>query len=348
MKVDDYDDIRRYESQQSKRRISVIAITLIFLIAVFLITLMIGNYKVSVSEIFEILLGGGSAEARDVVMNIRLPRLLCCLLVGAALSVSGLTMQSLFKNPMASPSVLGISSGASFGASIAISFGVAGFLGAYSTSFMAFIFCFVTMGLVYMIARTRYGVATVTLLLAGVAVGAFFNGLVSLMQYIADDDTLASIVYWMMGSFNKCGWDEVYLAAIPIVIGLCLIVLHFRELNMISAGEEQAANMGVNVKKVRLLLILGTSLCVGGSVAIAGTIGFVGLIVPHIFRMLVGPNHKLLLPLCILGGAAFMAIMDTISKSAFSVSISVGILTSLLGAPFFIYILKTRKKELWE
>ncbi|NLL94200.1 MAG: iron ABC transporter permease [Thermoplasmatales archaeon] len=311
---------------------------------------MVGNYKLSPGQVFDILFrGGGSSGDRYILFDVRIPRLLCCCLVGAGLSVSGLAMQSLFKNPMASPSILGISSGAAFGASIAISFGVgAGLFGSFNTPVLAFVFCFITMGIVYAIAKTRYGVATVTLLLAGVAVGAFFNGMVSLMQYIADEDTLSAIVYWTMGSFNKCGWMSFRMAIVPVTAGIIAIVMMVRELNLVSAGEEQAANMGVNVRLVRIAAIVATSLCVGGSVAISGTIGFVGLIVPHIFRMIVGPNHKVLAPLCILGGAAFMMAMDTIAKAAFEVSLPVGVLTALLGAPFFVYVLRTRRRDIWE
>jgi iron complex transport system permease protein len=343
------DDIRTYHLSQKKKAAITITITSAALLITFISTMLVGNFHVSPREVFEILAGGGSLGNRQVIMDIRLPRILCTFLVGAALSVSGLAMQSLFKNPLASPSVLGISSGAAFGASLALSFGIGGaILGQYNVPAAAFLFCFLTMGLVYVLARTKYGIATTTLLLAGVAMGAFFGGLVSLVQYIADEDTLASIVYWMMGSFNKCGWNSVYLAVLPIIIGVALTAINARELNLISAGEEQAANMGVNVRLTRIVIIIGTSLCVGGAVSISGTIGFVGLIVPHIFRMLVGPNHNLLIPLCIIGGASFMAIMDTVSKAAFSVSIPVGILTSILGAPFFIYVMKTRKKEIWE
>ncbi len=309
----------------------------------------VGNYHVSLPNVFWAIIGKGDSGAVSVIQDTRLPRVLSAAVVGAALSIAGLAMQSLFKNPMASPSVLGISSGASFGASIAISFGVGEALfGNYATPMMAFVMCFATMALVYLIARSKYGISTVTLLLAGVAVGAFFNGLVSLMQYVADDDTLGSIVYWTMGSFNKVTWTSFNRSILAIIIGVLMLALMYRELNMISAGEEQASNMGVNVKRVRIMTLIATSCCVGGSVAIAGTIGFVGLIVPHIFRMIVGPNHKLLVPMCIFGGAAFLMIMDTIAKTAFTMSFPVGIFTSLLGAPFFIYILKKRKKEIWE
>jgi iron complex transport system permease protein len=168
------------------------------------------------------------------------------------------------------------------------------------------------------------------------------------MQYVANDDTLGAIVYWTMGSFNKVTWTSLTRSFTLLFLGIISQALIYRELNLISAGEEQAANLGVNVKQVRYVSLIGTALCVGGAVSLAGTIGFVGLIVPHIFRMIVGPNHKLLIPMCIFGGAAFLMAMDTLAKTAFTISFPVGIFTSLLGAPFFIYILKKRKKEIWE
>lgn len=343
------EDIQSLKRRNKAKSLAIVFGTIAFTIIVFVACMSVGNYHVPLSDVFSAILGNGDAGTVTAIRETRLPRVLSAALVGSSLSLAGLAMQSLFRNPMASPSVLGISSGASFGASIAISFGVGEVVfGDYSTPMMAFIMCFLTMALVYLIARSKYGISTVTLLLAGVAVGAFFNGLVSLLQYVADDDTLGSIVYWTMGSFNKTTWVSLGRSIPALLLGLFILAVLYRELNMISAGEDQAASMGVNVKAVRLWILLATSLCVGGSVAIAGTIGFVGLIVPHIFRMMVGPNHKILIPLCIFGGASFLMIMDTLAKVAFTMSFPVGIFTSLLGAPFFIYILKKRKKEIWE
>ena len=338
-----------YYRRGRRRSALIVSGTAVLLVVIVLITLTVGNYSLSLGNIWGVVTGSDTNSTHVYVLyEVRIPRMLCCCIVGAALSCAGLVMQSLFKNPMASPSVLGISSGAAFGASLALAFGVGGFLGEFMVSGMAFIFCFVTLLSVYALARTKYGVSSVTLLLAGVAVGAFFNGLVSLLQYVVDDDTLASIVYWTMGSFNNCGWMSFSTAIAPVLVGVLMMFLCKRELNLISAGEEQAANMGVNVRAVRIVLIVATALTVGGSVAISGVIGFVGLIVPHIFRMLVGPDHRLLMPLCILGGAAFMLAMDTISKTAFDISLPVGILTSLLGAPFFIYVMRRRSRDVWE
>jgi iron complex transport system permease protein len=347
--LNSFEDLREFEETSRRKTVVIVSSVAALAVSTFICAMMVGNYHLSISQVFGVLFGtihDGTMEY--IIFEVRLPRLLCCFIVGAALSLSGLVMQSLFKNPMASPSVLGISSGAAFGASLALAFGVGGFMGSLMVPGMAFIFCFLTMGVVYMLARTKYGVASNTLLLAGVAMGAFFNGLVSLLQYVVNDDVLSSIVYWTMGSLNGCGWSSFALAIAPLAIGMIIVFILIKELNLISAGEEQAANMGVNVVNVRIILIIATALMVGGSVAISGVIGFVGLIVPHIFRMIVGPNHKLLVPLCIVGGGIFMIVMDTIAKSMFSIILPVGVLTSLIGAPFFIYVMRTRKKEIWE
>lgn len=347
--IENYEDLKKYNKSKERKTLAIIIAVGMTAVITFLCALMIGNYGLSISEVIGILFGQiDDKTMKYIIFDVRIPRLLCCFIVGAALSVGGLVMQSMFKNPMASPSVLGISSGAAFGASLAMAFGIGGFMGDFMVPGMAFVFCFLTMGIVYLLARTKYGVAPTTLLLAGVAMGAFFNGLVSLLQYMVNDDILSNIVYWTMGSLNNCGWNSFYTAILPVIAGLIMVLFLIKELNLISAGEEQAANMGVNVGSVRILLIIATSLMVGGSVAITGVIGFVGLIVPHIFRMVVGPNHNMLVPLCIIGGGIFMMIMDTVSKSVFEIILPVGVLTSLIGAPFFIYVMRSRKKEIWE
>ena len=241
------DEITTYEDLETLKRknirkmtISIVG-TLLILIVSFFVCMGVGNYKVDYGDMVRAIFGSGDDPAVIMMVHdVRLPRVLAAALVGAALSIAGLAMQSLFKNPMASPSILGISSGASFGASLAISFGIGTILfGSYATPAMAFIMCFATMGLVYLIAHSKYGISTVTLLLGGVAVGAFFNGLVSLLQYVADEDVLSSIVYWTMGSFNKVTWDSFTRSFIAILIGLIMLIVIYRELNLISAGEEQ-------------------------------------------------------------------------------------------------------------
>jgi iron complex transport system permease protein len=338
------EELNAIRARTFRRNLIVILITVVLLFAFFIPSLMVGT-KLAFFDIFGLLIGNGTWGNVYIIRNIQLPRILCCMLVGAALSVSGLAMQGLFRNPMASPSVIGVSSGAAFGASLAMGFGIGSVFGSFAVPAMAFIFCFGTMVLVYMLARTTGGVSITMLLLAGIAVGAFFNGMVSTIQYVADDKALPELVYWLMGSFKLCGWDSFKLALLPIVIGIIMIWFRAGELNLISLGEEQAANLGVNVKQTRIILLAGSSLAVAGAVSISGIIGFVGLIIPHVFRMLVGPNHKVLVPLSVVGGAVFLMVMDAVSRFViYPGELPIGILTALLGAPFFIYIMRTKRK----
>ena len=339
--VSELNEIRR---KTRRRNAIVIIVTAVLLFVSVFPALLVGT-KLGFFDLFGLLMGDGAAVDVYIVQNLQLPRMLCAALIGAALSVSGLAMQGLFRNPMASPSVLGVSSGAAFGASLAMGFGIGTMFGSFAVPAMAFVFCFGTMFLVYMLARTSGGVSVAMLLLAGIAVGAFFNGMVSVVQYVADDKALPDIVFWLMGRLWGCGWESFKLALIPIVVGIMLIWMSARELNLISLGEEQAENLGVNVKRTRIILLVGSSLAVAGAVSISGIIGFVGLIIPHIFRMIVGPNHKILVPLSVIGGAAFLIVMDVIARFVISPNeLPIGILTALLGAPFFIYIMRTKKR----
>jgi iron complex transport system permease protein len=327
-----------------RRNILVTAAVAVSLAVVFLVALVTGPLDIPLERAIGALFGIGNASEVFIVHDIRFPRILCCALVGAALSVSGVAMQGLFRNPMASPSILGVSSGAAFGAALAIGLGIGSVFGSYSVTVMAFVLCFATTFLVYLLAKTSGGISTTMLLLSGVAVGAFFNSMVSAIQYFASTEVLSSIVYWLMGSFSSCGWNSFMTAMVPIVAGILLIAFSSRELNMISLGEEQAESLGVNVKRTRAILLIGTSLAVAGAVSISGIIGFVGLIIPHVFRMIVGPDHRILVPLSVIGGAAFMILMDAVARWVISPDeLPIGILTAILGAPFFIYVMRTRR-----
>ncbi len=338
------EDIARLES----RALWAILILVFLLLITYFCCLFIGQSSMTYRDVIEVLLGGGTWGQHYNVFTLRMPRVACAAIVGAGLAAAGMAMQAMFKNPMASPSILGLSSGASFGASLAIAFGFGAFAGSFSIPIMAFVFCFLTLILVYGLAVTRYGTPVTLLLLSGVAVGAFFSGMTSFIQYVVEPDILQGVVYWTMGSFNRCHWDSFWIALIVVGAGIALICTCIRELNLISLGEEQAKALGVNIRRTRILLLLGTSLAVGGSVAVSGVIGFVGLIIPHVCRAVCGPNHKFLAPMCILGGAVFMMVMDAISNSiTFTGVLPVGILTSMLGAPFFIYIMRKKKNEIW-
>lgn len=342
------EELDRIQKKKETRAQWVILGLVLGVLFIYILCLFIGPSSLTAGDIFNSLMGNGTWSSDYILFRLRMPRSACAALVGAGLSIAGMAMQAMFRNPMASPSILGLSSGASFGASIAIAFGIGGIFGSFAVPAMAFIFCFITMMMVYFLAMTRFGTPVVLLLLSGVAVGAFFSGLTSFVQYIVEPDILQGVVYWTMGSFSRCLEDSVYIGFPIIGAGIFIICLCIKELNLISLGEEQAEMLGVNIKRVRIMLLLGTSLAVGGSVAIAGVIGFVGLIIPHVCRAIAGPNHNLLAPLCILCGAIFMMVMDALAKSIeFTGELPVGILTALLGAPFFIYIMRKKRNELW-
>lgn len=349
--MDGTPDIRKISalSKRSKTRsIVIIAVLAALVILGCIICIFIGSVDMDFRDVIDALQGKASWSQNHIVQDIRAPRLLCAALVGASLSVGGMAMQALFRNPMASPSVLGISSGASFGAALYIAAGATIFQIPYGTTICAFLMAALTMMLVYSLAYQRHGVNTIMLLLAGMALSAMFSGLTSTIEFFSDSDVVSSIVFWMLGSFDGCNWMDFRIMVIPTVLGLIMVLMNSRELNLMSAGEGKARALGVNVKKVRALLLIGSSLLVAGAVSICGVIGFVGLIIPHIFRTIGGPDHKYLGIMCILGGALFLMIVDTVARSVMPpYELPVGVITSLIGAPFFIYIMRKRKKEIW-
>ncbi len=317
------------------------------LFATIVICLSIGSVSIPFGEVIDVLLGGGTSLERQILLNLRLPRILLAGLVGAALSVAGATMQGLFRNPMASPSIIGISYGAAFGAAMTMVLGISWLTGDMAVPAMAFLFSFVTLFLVYMISRNRNGYVPVeTLLLAGIAVGSLFSALVSAMEYFAGEK-LSGVVFWLMGGFYQTTWVQVGISFFPIVAGCVVIMFLAHELNVMMVGEEQAGNLGINVNRVRIMLLLASSLLTAIAVSFCGIIGFVGLIIPHVVRIIVGPDHRILIPCSIVGGALFMIWTDMVARTIIApAELPVGIITSLVGAPFFIYLLMSRKRSM--
>lgn len=281
-----------------------------------------------------------------IVSDIRLPRILLAGLVGAILSLVGTSYQAIFKNPMADPFVMGVSSGAAFGATLGIVSGLnQGVMGFGLTSILAFIGALITTVIVYNLARTGNKISTTSILLAGIVMSSLLSSGVSLLM-IFNHDELGSIVSWTMGSFNGASWNQIYVIIIPTIIGLLLLTSLAREMNAIVMGEEDAQNIGVNVERVKKLILIAASLLAACAVSVSGVIGFAGLIVPHLFRLLFGSNHKVLLPISVLGGALFLIICDTLARSILpSIEIPVGIITSVFGGPFFLYLLKNTKNK---
>lgn len=336
------DDWHMY--RRRKILIVSVAIILLFIIAVSL-DLSIAVYRLSFGEVLLSIFGKGTPYGNFVVRDLNAPRVIMGCFVGAALGVSGTVMQGLFRNPMASPYTLGLSSGASFGAALAIVVALPFIALNYSMVIFAFVFGLLTMMLVYSISKVGGRVPTETLLLSGIAVGALFSALVSLLTYLAEDQ-MEGIVFWSMGNLDMSTWNNVMIVVPMVIMGILISVFHSRDLNAIMIGDSHAMDLGVNVGRSRLILLVAISIATSASVAFVGTIGFVGLVVPHIIRILVGPDNRILIPMSALGGAGYLIFCDYISKIVLSVgSLPVGIITSLIGAPYFIYLLRRRRSE---
>ncbi len=273
--------------------------------------------------------------AADIIGGIRLPRVLAAFFVGASLAVAGAAMQALFKNPMADPYILGTSSGGALGASLAIVF-----FGGLFVPVFAWIGAVVAILIVWSIAGRRGVISVETLLLTGIAVSFFFSAIVSFLIAIAGQN-VHQIIFWLMGGFwNASPADAVLSAGILIPAGLLLFFMG-RDLNALSLGEETAAHLGIDAARARWTVLGGSTLLVAGAVSIAGSIGFVGLVCPHIVRMLLGPDNRVVIPACVLVGGILLVISDTLTRTYFS-DLPVGIITAFIGAPFFIWLIWQR------
>jgi iron complex transport system permease protein len=282
-----------------------------------------------------------------IILQLRLPRVILASLVGAGLSVVGTSFQGIFKNPMADPYVLGISSGAALGASLTIVFGVeVSLLGMSLITVTAFIGAVVTTLVVYNIARVGSKIPNITLLLAGVATNYLLSALISLIM-IFNREQIEKIIMWTMGSLSTASWNQVLILTIVVLPSIAVLYFFHRDLNIMLLGEDSARNLGVEVEKVKKIILLISTIMIAAVVSFSGIIGFVGLIIPHTIRLVFGSNHKVVIPFSAIGGAIFLIICDTIARSLITAEIPVGIVTSLFGVPFFLYLLyKTKKKVL--
>ncbi|MGO1769868.1 MAG: FecCD family ABC transporter permease [Microbacterium sp.] len=289
----------------------------------------------------------GDALETTVVMNLRMPRVLFGALAGAALAVSGAALQGLFHNPLADPGIIGVSGGASAGAVAAIV--LLPPLGATFFGWLvpasAFAGGALATTLIYVLARPRAGSGTARLLLVGVAIGAGFAAVTGFLTYVADDDDLQSIVFWQMGSLGSIDWVKLALVAPPILVGVGVLVTMHRSLDLLALGERDARHLGLDVVRTRALVIALAALVTGAAVAFAGTIGFIGLVVPHIVRMAFGPAHRAVVPMSAIVGALLIVVADTAARSIAPPSeVPIGLFTAALGAPFFLWlVLRSRE-----
>lgn len=330
----------------------IFGLILFLLGASLLISLALGRYEIHLDTLWQLLLwkllGIGSAPQdvgllSNIVFDIRLPRILAVVLVGAALSVSGGTFQAMFVNPLVSPGILGVLAGASFGAALGIMV-CEEWIG---VQFFAFLFGFVAVILALGVAKIygRSGSKMILLVLGGVVSSSLFSALLSVVKFVADPyNKLPTIVYWLMGSFSAVDMTMVLHVALPLSISTLILALMGKYLNVLSLGDDEAKALGVRVAWVRNSAILLATLLSTLTVVVAGMIGWVGLIIPHIARFLVGANNRVLLPMCALLGATFLVIVDTLCRTSMSIEIPIGIATSLIGIPIFVLALRNAKK----
>ena len=319
-------------------------------LAIGIASMVLGRYNLEWAQFFSVLKSlfienvTVSPQAETIILNIRLPRVLAAFWVGGTLSLTGAAYQGMFRNPMVSPSILGVSSAAGFGASLAILLGL-GVFWVQSISFLCGLGAIVA---VYVVSLTvgKHHDRYLTLILSGMVVSAIFAALISLTKYIADPyDTLSSIVYWLMGGLSDIGFSDLKYVTLITFPGSILLSLSGWKLDVLSFGDDEAKSMGIHVERLRATVIIVATLMTATVVSISGIIGWVGLLVPHIARMIIGPGNSYLLPASFLVGAAFLMIVDDFSRIISTMEIPLGITTALIGAPFFIFILiKAGKK----
>ena len=321
--------------------------SLAVLVVVFFLALLMGRYSVSPEAFWTVITGGDSANAIDksVILTLRLPRTIVALLVGVALSLSGLVYQETFQNKLVSPDFLGVSTGAGFGATIAIVLGCTGLV----ISFTAFLFGILTMLITVFIAKMFRSQSQTTLLLSGIIVGGFMSAGISFIKFMADTDKqLGEIVYWLLGTFSKATMKDVWIL-LPIVAVCALILYLIRwRINIVALGRSEATTLGLNYTFYRGLIIVISTLLTAAAVAYSGIVGWIGLIIPHLVRLLVGRDSKKTIPLTIMFGATFTIVCDIISRSFTASEIPLSAVTGFLGTPIFIAILYARRKTIYD
>lgn len=320
---------------------------LIFLVVISIVSLMSGHLAIRPGTVIRILASrifpiqpDWPATIDSVVIDVRIPRLLAGLLIGAGLSISGASFQGLFRNPLVSPHILGVSAGAGFGAALGILF----FGKIYMVQLLSFLFGLIAVFLTYALSRTYRSTPVLMLVLAGIIIGALFTAGTSLLKYIADPvNQMPSVVFWLMGSLNNASNRDIGIIGPIILAGIVVLFLVRWRINLLTMGEEDARTLGVNTTQIRGVIILAATFISASAVCISGVIGWVGLVIPHIGRILVGADNKLLLPVSALIGAIYLVAVDLVARTAIETEIPIGILTAIIGAPIFAYLLRKNR-----
>ena len=340
-----------YESETKRihagYKIKMTILILLTLLAA-LFSFWIGYYPLPPREVVMAVLAGLGfqveviPQAMTIFWNIRLPRVLAALMIGASLSVSGSVYQGMFRNPLVSPDILGVSAGASMGAAISIFFGFP----YWYTQLFAFISGGATVFLCYLISTKSVHSPTLSLVLTGSMIGTLCNAVVTMIKYLSDpNDVLQQLTFWLMGSLNKVRMDGLSMSAGPMLIGMAVIFLMRWRVNLLSLDEEEAQSLGINTKKYRIILITASTLLSASAVCLGGLIGWVGLMIPHLCRVFFGPDYRRLVPACILMGGLYLLLMDDLARALLTLELPIGVVTAFMGAPFFVGLILRRKDQ---
>ncbi|MGI5823613.1 MAG: FecCD family ABC transporter permease [Dethiobacteria bacterium] len=329
--------------EQSRKNTLIITSLGALLLITVIISFWLGRYPITTKEVLGITLSKiypleqfWTERVETVLVNIRLPRVVLACLVGCSLSAAGAAYQGVFQNPMAAPDILGASAGAAFGAALAI----LNYGSSFTITISAFFFSLVTVFIVYAISRRVKGKSILGLILAGIVIGSLFSAATSFIKLVADpNDQLPAITYWLMGSLAGAKTGDIKFAFLPMAVGLVPLLLLRWRMNVLTMGDDEAKTMGINANQIRLAVIVCSTLTTAASVAVSGMIGWVGLVIPHLARRLVGNNYNHLMPASILIGAIFLLWVDNIARNLLTTEIPLGILTAFIGAPFFIYLI---------
>lgn len=338
---------RGFRRAGHRRRVALLIVTASLVPVVGLVSIMVGAYVIPVGDVLSVIGARlGLIETADslhdsVVWDLRLTRALLAGAVGAALATSGAAFQGTFRNPLVEPYILGVSAGAAFGAGLSVVFDVP-----FSLQVMAFVFGTVAVWLTYHLSLVRGERPTVTLILAGVIVGSFFSAIFALFQYVGTDEQLRRLVFWVLGGFYRATWSDVAVVVPATVVGCLLLWRSGWRLNVLSLGDDEARSLGVNPEPLRRWVIALATALTALAVSVSGIIAWVGLLMPHAARLLVGPDNRFVIPLSAALGASFVMICDDIARTIHTGEVPIGIITSILGAPYLVYLLRTRAAHL--
>jgi iron complex transport system permease protein len=328
-------------------KIAVVLFLILTLFVVAVLSVGSGAVRVPPRSILRLLLHGIGIRSiqpppemqLNIILHIRLPRIAAALLVGAALSMGGVAMQGLFRNPMASPDILGVSTGASLGAVITVTTGLFA-VNVFFLPLLAIIGALVAAVLIYLISSYKGKTSLLFVVLAGLAISSLFNGLVSAILLFSREYEVSQFIFWTMGGLEGRMWRHVLLPLPLLVPGMTVLFLFSRELNLFALGEESAHSLGMHVERTKRIILAVTAVVTGLAISISGPVGFVGLLIPHLFRMLIGPDHRLLLPVSAIGGAVFLLTSDLLGRILIPpFEIRVGIITAIMGSPYFLYLI---------